>query len=74
MRFLEIAYGSACEAESWIDLIEASGLGSETDWVPVQAELTQVQRMLLAIMSRLRGRTRATAAAHEEAEVYDSSA
>jgi len=71
IRFLEIAYGSACETESWAIIIQESNLGRDPGWQLVQSEALEVQRMLGKIMSRIRERTRSAAAVREPRESYD---
>ncbi len=70
-RFLEIAYGSACETENWVILIQESGLGREQDWQPLLADLDEIQRMLATMMRRLREGVRQAAAIRESTEAYE---
>ena len=53
-RFVQIAFGSACEVESLLLLCRELELLAGTDYEPLQSKLVSVKRMLAALLKKLK--------------------
>ena len=53
-RFVPIAFGSACEVESLLELCRELGFLNATDYELTQAKLVSVKRMLSGLLKKLR--------------------